>query len=473
MLRYPGPLPRFLLGLPGILTALAVTAILWWSLPAMPRDSWKVPSPCHRVLIPKDSQTLATVHPTEIILWDPATGRKLHAVPVRRANHPAPMVDVYLAPDGQSLTWGEVQHDGHVVLKLWNTALPDGPVILPGARVVSAFADNGRTVVTDPPLTIWEAATGKVQRSLPTRPNLFGNSLVTATEDNQLLAVHWYKDGSISVQDLVTATERVIVPAGKQVPRNITLHAGLLSRDGRSLAAIDSGTLGLWDPKTGRQRTVLPWPAALQPLQFSSDGNLLVTKLDSTDEGAPSSQLAILWDVATIPPRERGSVHGWPTLSPDAKWLLVDVRFSLSQLHENWVLYDTATVQPHATIESADVFQLEFAPDSRTLAGLAFVSVPMASGKRLAEVRLWEVPSMRQLAVLGQGTVFTFFPDGRALAMPSEADGVLRLWDIPPRRPWWIEYVCRSSSRRWHCLRSGRCGAEHHNGLHAESVRRN
>jgi hypothetical protein len=70
---------------------------------------------------------------------------------------------------------------------------------------------------------------------------------------------------------------------------------------------------------------------------------------------------------------------------------------------------------------------------------------------------VWHVATGQQLVVLRDCNDCAYFPDGKQLAV-AHKDGTIEIWDIPPRRPLWIEYglpvffVLLLLLACWHCV---------------------
>src|SRR5262249_43235914 len=54
-------------------------------------------------------------------------------------------------------------------------------------------------------------------------------------------------------------------------------------------------------------------------------------------------------------------------------------------------------------------------------------------------VRIWEASSGQVLGTLWGSVGFLYLPDGKAMLTWSN-DGNIRIWDLPLRRPWYVDY---------------------------------
>jgi WD40 repeat protein len=143
--------------------------------------------------------------------------------------------------------------------------------------------------------------------------------------------------------------------------------------------AVTSGEdrIQFWDPFAGKPKGYLPLEAPVRNLKYSPDGR---------------------WIAAL----SRGTIMLWERISPTARHAL-------------------------GTGQSKS-FDIAFSPDSRLL----------ASADR-EDTILWDVQSRKEVARLPvPGAVFVsvaFSPDGLILASGEQAQGKVRLWNVPSRAP--------------------------------------
>src|SRR5262249_32167378 len=179
------------------------------------------------------------------------------------------------------------------------------------------------------------------------------------------------------------------------------------------------------------------------------------------------------WDLSSVPFRELASVDDpdvpWTrTHSPDGQWLKDDLTM---------MSYSATTLEPQSTLAGFDEplnlkpmaggmnpLENAFAPDSKTLAGWGPLRPPgmiarfLGKSEWTRKMTLWEIPSGRQLALFKDSTAYAYFPDGKSLATWAK-EGTIAIWDIPPRRPWWIDYglpilfTLLMLLGIWHCIR--------------------
>jgi WD40 repeat protein len=216
----------------------------------------------------------------------------------------------------------------------------------------------------------------------------------------------------------------------------------LVAPDGRLLIAAcpsaDQAVFKLIDVATGRKLATIPCSGSLGGL-FSPDSTRLLT-----NDGA-------LWDIAARPPRQLGQVDlvggDAGQFSPDSKWLAImpylgkstHVRFydarTSAKLDLRLLDFSTLTFSPTGTA-IADVTRREPSVWEEWLADW----LPTRAHREAYDV-LWvqEFPTGREIAALPDAAGFAFFPDGQSIAV-GKTDGTIEIWDIPPCRPWWIDY---------------------------------
>jgi hypothetical protein len=112
-------------------------------------------------------------------------------------------------------------------------------------------------------------------------------------------------------------------------------------------------------------------------------------------------------------------------------------------------LFDAVTFAQQATPPASRA--LTFGPDSQTIAGLGPVkpsafqlwlarAVPRLARPSSEEaVQVWTWPGGQPVAAFPGGPAFAYFAGGRRIAVAA-TDGTIEIWDIPPRRPWYIHY---------------------------------
>ncbi|MFJ3310891.1 trypsin-like peptidase domain-containing protein [Streptomyces sp. NPDC086549] len=246
---------------------------------------------------------------------------------------------------------------------------------------------------------------------LPLQHRLTGHTgpvrSVAFSPDGHTLASGSY-DGTVGLWDPATGRARATLTGDTGIAWSVAF-----SPDGHTLASGgDDGTVRLWDPATGRARATLTghtgtaWSVA-----FSPDGHTLAT---GSDDGTVR-----LWDPATG--RARATLKGHTDVvrsvafSPDGHTLA-------SGSYDGTVrLWDPAAGRARATLKGPTgyVWSVAFSPDGHTL----------ASGSDDHTVRLWDPATGRTRTTLNDLVVsVAFSPDGHTLASGSD-DHTVRLWD--------------------------------------------
>jgi WD40 repeat protein len=283
-----------------------------------------------------------------------------------------------------------------------------------------AFSPSGKELAAPSggAVTVWEAATGRVVRSLPV--SLDWVTCVAYSPDGKLLAAGGWvgEDGQARVWDVASGKLLFTFPSHKW-------HVGGLAfgRGGRLAVATAQGVVTVWDTANGKPvRTIAN---ANGHVAFSPYGWTLYTcqweKIEAHGRTVTFTNLLgpTAWDVETG--RQVRTFSGLPTVSlaasPDGRLLAV------AAADNTVVLCDTTTGKAVLTLHQAGT-QVAFGPGGKTLA--------CANSDERA-ITLWDLTPGRSYGrrlgtIRGGGTSVAYSPDGRSIAGSGQTHG-LRIWD--------------------------------------------
>jgi WD40 repeat protein len=341
---------------------------------------------------------------------------------------------VAFSPDGRVLAsacfggWGPEIH-------LWDVS--SGLLIrsISGAgRRLFGFSGDGRLLAAQSArggLGIWQVRSGQRIRTFGRRLGRFECAVLTP--DGAVIAGA-NSGSSIFMWDVATGRERGCLRRGTGIVSSIAV-----SPDGRTLASGgQEGPIELWDLGTNRVTRTLPGRADLG-LAFSPNGRMLASRV-----GFHGIEL---WDVALgkeAPSLSSEDSQGM-AWTPDGKTLVVMRPGEEGGEITRW---DVATGRRVASFPVKDTLVLAMAlsPDGSLV----------ATGGYAQTLSLWDARSGRAVRTFGGGleTVegFATSRDGKRLAVlvtdpavrargindspysPGNADGKLRVWDLPVRR---------------------------------------
>jgi WD40 repeat protein/tRNA A-37 threonylcarbamoyl transferase component Bud32 len=273
---------------------------------------------------------------------------------------------------------------------------------------------------------LWQQSRGDFQYTICQKTNPIFSLAVSA--DEKWLALG-DEQGGLSIWDLPARHEIASLPAGHgEVRVALSPREALLaySTDTTTPGTNGQYSVRLWKVATREIVTELPLTGLCIGLEFSTDGQKLITST-----GDPDNQIT-LW---TIPEGKKLAAYParqiWNTGTPFA--VARDLSAAAHAMDDGRLgVIDLATGKERWSAKAADdvITALAISPDGKTL----------ASGAGFAEstIRLWDLASGREITRL-QGhrawvSQLVFWPDGKTMASAS-GDQTIRLWDTTDFQP--------------------------------------
>lgn len=377
-----------------------------------------------------DNRTLATLDSTDfgVQFWDTASHRKTRVLPA----HSGALQGASFSPDGSRLaTCGADQ-----TIKLW--AVETGELVrsFRGQADQVVFSPDGKLLASiasdDGVVKLWDA-NAKPQREFfrdplgPVGFNLDGG-LVAFGENLKPVAVdpatlHVTNSGLLNVANSRAIVQRLDVitsKPGSSKERWYDPYLGNLSPDGTIVGLFElwEQAMDFWDLRDGKLlcsvEATKPWVAFAPKRQLVATDT---TNATTTVWQLPSGTLKWVFT-------NRVGLFQAIAFSPDENFIVTDEGAHLKL----WRIEGEA-VTPTLTFNSKrnPVIGLTFSPDGSLL----------ATGEEGGPIKLWAMPSARQVGVLSGHTYsvisLAFNPDGRTLASMCD-DRTLRLWHVATRR---------------------------------------
>jgi WD40 repeat protein len=385
-----------------------------------------------------------------IYLWDAATGREIR----RWKGHRNAVRALAFSPHGKTLASGggcyeradsreKTKVENDTAIQLWEVSTGKERVRCQGhakpVRLVR-FSPDGKALASESEdnLIVWDAATGAQKHRVAARGDAFYNHFGSAftfgfSPDGKTLVWGHSEGGTIHHWD---------IGAGKEVRRWQTNQRWLtrlaFTPDGKTLVS-GGDWLSVWDVATGTERHAQGGHrAGVCALKFSPDGRFVA----SLDEG----HFLRAWEARTglplpLPDGRQGRVHRFG-FSADGKTLAA-VGFDAAV--RVWELATGRQVVKYAVGTAATVreweeitgyaqghLSLKEHPDRCLVFGPGTGTLAVAGEDH--HIHLWEVATGKKVARLdaGRGRLYSlaFSPGGNVLASVG-ADNTLRLWELP------------------------------------------
>jgi WD40 repeat protein len=420
-----------------------------FELKPTPGEQDRGESPITSVAFTRDARYLIGSRPMGDLamhLWDLGTGKEVR---VFRSPENRPAGQMIFSPDGRlmaAVSGAEV--------RLYDFATGKRLRVYQGhiQTITSVdFSSDSKKLATasmDKTVRVWDTDSCEELAKISVNDKMF-LAVAFAPDNNRL--VFGDQENVVHIWDVAAAKELHKLSGHRSMIQSVAF-----SPDGKSVSsASQDGTIRVWDAATGKERLTHSSPGAVETVQFSADGKHVTVlrspglicehdpttgketrRLQGPKEArdqfilAPDGKLLAYWT-------QDGNIHFWdPIQAKDTVKFDGDAgpMWALAFSPDNTLLAavgndGTARLWKRADgkelrrLELVKCRQLMFAPDGRTLIGIApderFVICETATGKERLRFKC------NQSGV----TCMACTPDGKFLATGTN-DEVVRLWDL-------------------------------------------
>ena len=382
-----------------------------------------------------DGRTLASgSEDFRVKLWDVRTGKLLKTL----QHHLNTVTSIAFSADGKYIVSGSTDR----LVIVWDLS-SGNPVVMLGeqhgydvelgskAKLVNpvtavAFSPDGQFVASaddsNSSISIWNWRTKTRTKTFKGEAPEQANSLSFTPDGKKLVSG---SEREIWVWDLGGGDARRIMSLAQSEWQSAK-HSTALSRDGKTIAAVDDSYVELWDldgRKLGTPKAITG--GSLGCLAFSDDGKTIATG----GKAVFGDPIIKLWSVADSV--ETSSIEGYANemftmrLSPDGRSIAEATDTSTLRI---WNLTERGPVHsivPDGTPGGAP--SIQFGADSRSVMIGSFVGSKIYDGETGAERA--NIPESK-LEYFGDPISFT--PDNKSVALTSNKD--LSLWDIKTQK---------------------------------------